>query len=140
VRTTTTAGGGLTRRQLGRLVLAVAFLAWWWSTAVVSGHAALVRSIPAARAELRRAPASVQLWFNERLEPVYSSLSVVDQAGRRVDDQDVRVGPEDTKLLSVSLPTLAPGSYTVRFRVLSIDGHVVQSEFPFTIRGEAGHR
>jgi copper resistance protein C len=118
----------------------MALLAWWWSTAVVVAHAALVRSIPAARAELRRSPASVQLWFNERLEAAYSSVSVVDQSGKRVDEQDVRVGPEDSKLLSVSLPALAPGSYTVRFRVLSIDGHVVQSEFPFAIRGEAGQR
>jgi methionine-rich copper-binding protein CopC len=123
------------------VVLAMALLAWGWcSTGVVVAHAALVRSIPAARAELRRSPASVQLWFNERLEAAYSSVSVVDQSGKRIDEQDVRVGPEDSKLLSVSLPALAPGSYTVRFRVLSIDGHVVQSEFPFTIRGEAGQR
>jgi methionine-rich copper-binding protein CopC len=29
---------------------------------------------------------------------------------------------------------LPPGQYKVRFRVLSVDGHVVEEEFPFTIR------
>jgi copper resistance protein C len=130
----------MTRRQFARRVMTIGPLAWWWPTAITSAHAALVRSVPAARSDLRRVPDRVQLWFNERLEPAYSSLSVVDGGGNRVDGQDARVGPDDPKLLSVSLPALSPGSYTVRFRVLSVDGHVVQSEFPFTIRGEAGRR
>jgi len=36
--------------------------------------------------------------------------------------------------MSVSLPPLAPGRYTVRFRVLSVDGHVVESRFTFTVK------
>jgi methionine-rich copper-binding protein CopC len=35
----------------------------------------------------------------------------------------------------VGLRRLTPGTYTVRFRVLSVDGHVVENEFPFTLRG-----
>ena len=35
----------------------------------VSAHAYLVKSVPAQRAVLFRAPAKIQLWFNERLEP-----------------------------------------------------------------------
>jgi methionine-rich copper-binding protein CopC len=38
-------------------------------------------------------------------------------------------------MLSVSLPALSPGTYTVRYRVLSVDGHVVEGEFPFAVRG-----
>jgi len=104
-------------------------------------HAFLVKAIPAQRATLFHPPSRVQLWFNERLEPAYSTLSVVDRENRRVDSQDVRVGPDDLKLLSITLPALAPGTYTIRFRVLSVDGHVVESEYPFTIRaGRAGRQ
>jgi len=99
-------------------------------------HAFLIKSIPARRAALLRPPNRVQLWFNERLEPAYSTISVVDRSDKRVDSQDVKVGPEDPKLLSVTLPPLAPGTYTIRFRVLSVDGHVVESEYPFTVRSE----
>jgi methionine-rich copper-binding protein CopC len=76
----------------------------------------------------------VELWFNERLEPAFSRLSVWDRAGAQVDLKDVQVGSDDAKRLSVSLPPLEPGVYVVKFRVLSVDGHVVEREFSFTIR------
>jgi hypothetical protein len=96
-------------------------------------HAYLVKSSPARRAVLIRAPTEVQLWFNERLEPAFSRVSVWDAEGRQVDERDVRVGPEPSRL-SVRLRPLGPGSYTVKFRVLSVDGHIVEEQFPFTVR------
>ncbi len=97
-------------------------------------HAVLVRSTPAARAVLSRSPDRVQLWFSERLEPAFSSATVWSASGAQVDRQDVRVGPDDPKQLSVTLRPLEPGTYTVRCRVLSVDGHVVEASFPFTVR------
>ena len=41
---------------------------------------------------------------------------------------------DDAKRLSVTLPPLPPGTYSVRYRVLSVDGHVIDSSFSFTIR------
>jgi len=101
----------------------------------VWSHAALVKSVPARRAVLSRVPARVQLWFNERLEAQFSQLSVWNVEGRRVDSGDVQVGPDDPKKLSVGLPTLAPGTYTVKYRVLSVDSHIVESQFSFTLQG-----
>jgi copper resistance protein C len=97
-------------------------------------HASLVRSSPARRATLATAPDRVQLWFNEAVEPRFSSVSVRDAAGQSVDLGDARVDPEDPKRLTVGLRPLGRGTYRVRFRVLSVDGHVVESEFPFTLR------
>jgi methionine-rich copper-binding protein CopC len=97
-------------------------------------HAVLVKSSPARRAMLSKPPARVQLWFNERLEGQFSQLSVWDAEGRQVDAQDIHVGSDDPKRLSVGLADLAPGTYTVKFRVLSVDGHILESEFPFTVR------
>ena len=97
-------------------------------------HAVLVRSTPAARAALARPPERVQLWFNERLEPAYSRVSVWDTDGRQVDATDAAVDVADPTRLSVGVPGLASGTYLVKFRVLSVDGHLVQSQFPFTVR------
>ena len=97
-------------------------------------HAVLVRSSPTARATLSRPPERVHLWFSERLEPAYSRASVWDGGGRQVDAADTVVDASEPTRLTVSLPALAPGRYTVKFRVLSVDGHVVESEFPFTVR------
>jgi copper resistance protein C len=97
-------------------------------------HAALVKSIPARRAQIFKAPAQIQLWFNEKLEARFSSVAVIDSKGKRVDLGNTAVDADDPKRLFVALNPLPPGQYKIRFRVLSVDGHVVEDEFPFTIR------
>jgi copper resistance protein C len=114
------------RSTLLILLLMVPIASW--------GHAYLVKSSPARRAMLSSLPTRVVLWFNERLEAQFSQLSVWNAEGQPVDGGDVQVGPDDGKRLSVSIPTLPPGSYTVKYRVLSVDGHIVEAEFPFTVR------
>jgi methionine-rich copper-binding protein CopC len=97
-------------------------------------HAYLVKSVPPGRATLFTSPAKIQLWFNERLEPRYSTASVLDPNGKRVDLQNAQVSPEDPKQLAIGVTQLPSGKYTVKFRVLSVDGHVVEQSFPFTVR------
>ncbi len=77
------------------------------------------------------------MWFSERLEPAYATASVWNEAGKQVDGGDAKVDPDDPVLLSVSTPNLSPGRYTVRFRVLSVDGHVVESRYTFTVKARA---
>ena len=100
----------------------------------VLAHSLLVRSQPAQRATVSRAPERIQMWFSERLEPAYASASVWNEAGKQVDGRDATVDARDPSLLSVSTPNLEPGRYTVRYRVLSVDGHVVESSYGFTVR------
>ena len=102
--------------------------------AAALGHAVLVKSVPAQRAALVEPPPRVELWFNERLEPAYSKALVTNEAGAQVDLRDVAVSAEDPRRLAVSLPVLVPGRYTVSFRVLSVDGHVVESKLIFTVK------
>jgi len=71
----------------------------------------------------------------ERLEPAFARVSVWDQDGKQVDLGDVEIGPDDPKKLSVGVPPLSPGTYTVKCRVLSVDGHIVEEQFSFTLRG-----
>ena len=44
------------------------------------------------------------------------------------------------RLLSVALPPLPGGAYAVRYRVLSVDGHVVEGAYSFTVAGGANGR
>jgi methionine-rich copper-binding protein CopC len=107
----------------------------WLAPFAAGAHALLDKSEPARRATLAKPPAAVRLWFNERLEPAFSSIEVVDATGRPVAAQAARVSPQDPKLLELALPALAPGVYTVRYKVLSVDGHTVKASFPFTVKG-----
>jgi methionine-rich copper-binding protein CopC len=121
----------MARVQGFRLILIGLFLA---VPTIVWTHAYLVKSSPARRAMLSSSPARVVLWFNERLEAQFSQLSVWSQDGEQVDSGDIQVGPDDTKKVSIGVPALPAGTYTIKYRVLSVDGHIVEAEFPFTVR------
>ena len=96
-------------------------------------HASLVKSIPAQRAVLHHSPAKIELWFSERLEPKYSSFVLRDAKGKLVETEKAEVGSDDPKRLSVRLAPLVQGRYLVKYRVLSVDGHIVEGEVPFSI-------
>ena len=100
----------------------------------IEAHALLVRSAPPKRAVLRDPPRQVELWFNERLEPAFAALTVWDKGGGQVSTAQARVSVDDRKRLMLDLPALPPGTYTVRFRVLSVDGHVAEDSFAFSVR------
>ena len=117
------------KQLLGAWVLGLALL-----PAAALAHAVLVKSIPAQRSSLTESPPRVELWFNERLEPAYSRASVTDEAGTQIDLRDALVSKADARRLSLSLPPLRPGRYAVKFRVLSVDGHVVESSLTFTVK------
>ena len=77
-----------------------------WAT-VVWGHAFPARSEPRVGAVARTAPTRVQIWFDGELEPAFSTLSVTDAAGTRVDRGDARVDGEGGR--EESLPGDAVG-------------------------------
>src|SRR6185436_1835740 len=107
-------------------LLALASSALW-------AHAYLVKSIPAQRAVLHHSPAKIELWFSERLEPKYSSFVLRDAKGKLVETEKAEVGSDDPKRLSVRLAPLVQGRYLVKYRVLSVDGHIVEGEVPFSV-------
>lgn len=99
-------------------------------------HALLVKAEPPRRAVLAKAPTQVQLWFNEEIEDAYSSLVVLDAGKHPVSEVKFQLAPNDRKSIVLPLPELAPGKYSVKFRVLSVDSHVVESSFGFTVKGK----
>jgi methionine-rich copper-binding protein CopC len=113
---------------------AALFVASLLAPSLLSAHAYLIKSVPAQRAVLFRAPAKIQLWFNERLEPRYSSIAIADVTGNPVDVGKTEVDAKDPKQLSASIKSLPAGRYVVKYRVLSVDGHIVQDQFPFTVK------
>lgn len=102
----------------------------------VFAHASLVKAEPARRAMLSTSPKQVRLWFNEEIEPAFASLTVLDAEANPMTAEKPLVHPEDPKSIFVELPELAPGQYTVKFRVLSVDGHVVDSDYKFTVKNK----
>ncbi len=120
-------------RYLHRL-LAFALLALMLGAARPAlAHGYLIRSIPEEAATLERAPARLQYWFSEGLEPDFSSLTVRDQRGSVIAEGGV--APENTSLLTVRLPqNMADGAYIVDMRIaFASDGHVTAQSRVFFI-------
>jgi copper resistance protein C len=113
--------------------LALALVTCVVTASVAAGHAVLQRAEPRVESKLKRSPDEVKLYFTERLEPTYSSLRVLDERGAQVDGRDSRVDRANPALLRATLPPLPPGTYTVRWRVLSIDADVTEGGFTFRI-------
>lgn len=97
-------------------------------------HARLLRSVPPARAVVSQAPSRVEMRFSDDVELAFSTFTVVDAAGVRVDLGDASRHPGDAHLVSLGLRPLPAGTYQVRYRVLSADGHVIQGDYRFTVK------
>jgi methionine-rich copper-binding protein CopC len=97
-------------------------------------HAKLVKSDPPNRATLNVAPKQIQLWFNEEIEGNFATISLQDADGNTITDTSPEAVPDDLKSVVLPLTEIPPGRYTVNFRIMSTDGHVVESNYNFTLK------
>jgi len=107
--------------------MAIPFFAW--------SHAGLVKSEPGRRAVLSTSPQQMRLCFNENVEPKFSSVSVAGEGDAAVILGALTTDVADPKCIVAPITaTLSPGRYTVKYKVLSVDGHVVDYGFQFTLK------
>jgi methionine-rich copper-binding protein CopC/putative copper export protein len=99
-----------------------------------SAHALPVKTDPAARELVQAPPPRVMIQYSENVNRQVANISVLDTARHRVDNNDTQVDPADAHIVSVSLPLLKPGTYTVVWRVESADdGHVSNGSYYFQV-------
>jgi copper transport protein len=98
-------------------------------------HAGLVRSDPAAGATLGASPALVRLSFSERPEASLSQIRVAGERGAQVRAGRLEAEAADPLTLTVPVPRLPRGVYTVTYRVVSaVDGHASSGAYAFGVR------
>lgn len=110
------------------LVMSIALL-----PGVGHGHAFPDHSDPRVGHTVDASPAEVRIWFDSAIEPAFSTLTVEDAKGKRVDRGDAHVDTKDEVLLEVSVPPLPTGPYQVVWRVITRDGHRTEGRFPFRV-------
>jgi putative copper export protein/methionine-rich copper-binding protein CopC len=99
-----------------------------------AAHALPVKTNPSPRELVQAPPPRVVIQFSENVNPQVASIRVLDQARHPVDSNDTQVDPTDAHIVSVSLPLLKSGTYTVVWRVQSADdGHVSSGSYYFQI-------
>jgi copper resistance protein C len=95
-----------------------------------SAHALLDHAEPRVGNTVATAPREVTLWFTQKLEPAFSSITVTNSAGQRVDAGKTRVSGNQ---MSVSLRSGGAGTYRVNWHVLSVDTHRTDGNFTFRV-------
>jgi methionine-rich copper-binding protein CopC len=100
------------------------------ATGEAAAHAFLDRAEPRVGNRVATAPREVTLWFTQKLETAFSTITVTNSTGQRVDTGKTRVSGSQ---MSVSLRPGGTGTYHVTWRVLSVDTHTTDGSFTFQV-------
>ena len=100
------------------------------ATGAAQAHAFLDHAEPRVGNKVASPAREVTLWFTQKLEPAFSSVTVTNAAGERVDSGKPRVSGEQ---MSISLRAGGAGTYRVNWHVLSVDAHTTEGNFTFQV-------
>jgi copper transport protein len=109
------------------LLISLAALAF---PAAASAHATLRSTTPKFGTELQRGPAQIALHFDQQVKVLPGSIKVLNGVGKQFALQ-ARV--DGRNVVARVLP-LKLGAYTVRWRAISADSHVVSGVWTFGVR------
>jgi copper resistance protein C len=100
------------------------------ATGEAFAHAMLDHAEPRVGNKVATAPREVTLWFTQKLEAAFSTVTVTNSTGQRVDTGKTRVSGNQ---MSVSLRPGGAGTYHVTWHVLSVDTHTTDGSFTFQV-------
>jgi len=114
------------------LVMAVVLLvALLIPSGTASAHTQLLSSTPQAGQHLIASPSMVSVTFDQILLPTGGAMVVTDSQHHFVNVGRVKL---DGATISVAVkPNLPGGTYQAAYRVISADGHPIESAFTFTV-------
>ena len=99
-------------------------------TTAAEAHAFLDHAEPRVGSTVQTAPREISLWFTQELEPAFSTVEVRNSAGAKVDQGKAQI---HGLIMRVGLKPLPPGTYQVRWHVLSVDTHQTEGSFSFRV-------
>ncbi len=98
-----------------------------------SAHVEIVSSFPERFANVNPIPTQVWIQFSGELQTLdgeaVNSLEVVDSTGIAVNFEDPVI--EGAKMMTKISGQSAPGAFTVKYRVVGDDGHVIEGDYTF---------
>jgi methionine-rich copper-binding protein CopC len=100
-----------------------------------AAHPIFVSASPARGAVVAVAPKTIRVSFSEAVLAPGSSFQLLDAAGKAMRTGPLALAPKDNKtvVLPIAQP-LAPGAYTVRWKVLAAGHSAVPGLYRFRLR------
>ena len=102
------------------------------ATTAAQAHAFLDHANPLVGSTVATAPHELTLSFTQNLEAAFSNVEVTGPNGARVDAGKPQISGNTMR---VGLKAAGPGTYRVRWHVLSVDTHTTQGSFTFRVGG-----
>ena len=99
----------------------------------VHAHALLDDSEPMAGQALATSPEELRMWFTRPVKAALSTIEVFDVEGKPLDKRDLHTDKANAKLVRLSLPKLAPGTYKVVWSAVADDLHATKGHFVFHV-------
>ncbi|PCE34173.1 copper homeostasis periplasmic binding protein CopC [Burkholderia ubonensis] len=97
-------------------------------------HGKLESAVPASGSTVDVAPDVLRLAFNEDLEPTFSSVKVSDASGTAVTKEKAKIDASTPRVMTVAVPKLASGTYTVQWAVMTADAHKTKGTYAFKVK------
>jgi copper resistance protein C len=116
-----------------RIKLAVCSLVCFVMSGSALAHVFPRTQVPGA-GETVSSPAQVRITFDGPLEPAFSSLTVTDASGKQVNTEKSAVDAQHHENISVALPALQAGRYTVHWVAIADDGHRTHGDYRFEVK------
>ena len=117
------------QRLLPKLLIPLVLLA---APIPAEAHAILIESTPAVNGTVAGPNVAFTLRYNSRIDHARSRLTLT------LSDQSTKVLAIADSSAEDQLATaaaLVPGSYSLRWVVLAVDGHLSRGDVPFTVTG-----
>lgn len=115
------------RRILGATLLAIAL-----APAPAFAHAILEASRPQSGDSVRAGKVDMQFRYNSRIDRQRSRLVLT---GPDRGQTTLKIAPDGPPDILTTTADLTPGSYSLRWQVLAIDGHITRGDVRFTVTG-----
>jgi copper resistance protein C len=98
-------------------------------SSLADAHAHLRRSTPANHSTLAVAPPNVTLEFQEAVQLTAAAIGKVDAKPQKIGSLPAAA----SKVFTLPLPSLDPGTYVIKWRAASDDGHVMSDTIQFVV-------
>lgn len=121
-------------KTLRTLVTGAALVATAIVSPLAAAHAVLKASQPQSGAVLDASPPHIVLTFNEKVELAFSNVTVTNAKGEDVTSTKATPDASNPAVLTLPVPPLSAGAYTVKWAVAGHDGHRRTGEFKFTVK------
>ena len=120
------------KKQVILFALFLPGLAW---PMTASAHTSLITQQPVGNSVIQELPSGISLTFDESLIVIGSAnkITVLDPSGREISTGETKVLNNVVSRSVIS--SEVPGKYSVTYRVVSEDGHVVSATYQFTLQG-----